>query len=212
VIHTFLEGGVIEHDGRSTIEGFEPTASECYFWQRSLSAFRGTVLESKVGHAGDGPIFLLSLAGLAVIGATLADAADRRLPLYVIQDGVADGAYGGIPESNRLSAITTLARVHGRCVSSEDAALFHGWPMARAIVSTKPSASAGPPPVVGGGETGDLAALEMMARYLADELAKLVPLRSNALAAARVLVEELSIEAESTDPRASKAPKRIGSG
>lgn len=188
VLHAFLEGDAIGSAGQQTIGGFEPTASECYFRQHSLSAFRGTTLEAKAEASPDNPIFLISMAGLAVIAATLSDATERRLPLYVVEDGIADVEYGGVPEVKRLDAISTLARVHGRLVRVTDVVLFRSGPRAFApiMIQSTPPSSDSP------GDATDLEALEMMARYLAEELKRLMDGDDCVNATARQLWEELA--------------------
>lgn len=127
VVHSFLDTDTLGAGGVS-MDGFAPSPAEAYFRQRSLSAFRTPGFHAKLESVADRPIFLISLAGLSVIAATFLDGLERRIPIRIVTDAVADIAHSGVDERERLEMIEVLARAHGRDASSRDIGSVTGLP------------------------------------------------------------------------------------
>jgi nicotinamidase-related amidase len=128
VVHSFLDTETLGATGSASIDGFAPSPAEPYFRQRTLSAFRNLGFQAKLESAGDRPVYLISLAGLSVIAATFFDGLERRLPIRIVTDAVADVSHAGADERERLEAIEVLARAHGRQATSRDLASLTGLP------------------------------------------------------------------------------------
>ncbi len=120
MIHTFLDSEALNGAAASSIDGFAPAPKEPYFRQRTLSAFDEPGFHNKLEAMPEGPIFLISLAGLGAIAATFLDGLQRGLPIYIVTDAVADLSGFGVSEQERLSAIEILARAHNRRAISAD--------------------------------------------------------------------------------------------
>ncbi|MBI1360176.1 MAG: isochorismatase family protein [Alphaproteobacteria bacterium] len=120
LLHSYLDSETLGAAGGASIEGFSPSPAESYFRQRSLSAFSTRSFDIKLDALADAPIFLISLAGLSVIGATFFDALERRLDIHIVTDAVADVSRSGVDEEARLAAIETMARAHDRHVTCRD--------------------------------------------------------------------------------------------
>jgi nicotinamidase-related amidase len=128
VVHSFLDTDTLGATGGASIDGFAPSPAEPYFRQRTLSAFRNPGFQAKLESVADRPVYLISLAGLSVIAATFFDGLERRLPIRIITDAVADTSHSGVDERERLEAIEVLARAHGRDVTSHDLGSMSGLP------------------------------------------------------------------------------------
>ena len=124
IVHAFLETDVLDGAGVSSIDGFAPLPTEPYFRQKTLSAFAAPGLLAKVDKLTSAPVLLMSFAGLGAIAATFLDGLERRLPIHIIADAVADGGHAGVGERQRLAAIETLGRAHGRLVTQSEARAF----------------------------------------------------------------------------------------
>jgi hypothetical protein len=122
VVHSFLDSDAIRAAGDDTIPGFAPTPSEQHFWQPGLSAFNSSAFERAMFPYTLSPIFLISLAGLGAIGATLLGGLDRHFSMNVVTDAVADTASAAADERERLRAIETLARSMDCAVTSRELA------------------------------------------------------------------------------------------
>ncbi len=120
LVHSYLDTETLGAAGGASIEGFSPSPTEAYFRQRNLSAFSTPAFDAKLNSLSDAPFFLISLAGLSVIGATFFDALGRRLGLHIVTDAVADISRSGVDEQARLAAIETMAQAHDRQVTSQD--------------------------------------------------------------------------------------------
>jgi nicotinamidase-related amidase len=120
VVHSFLDTDTLGATGGVSMDGFAPSPAEAYFRQRSLSAFRNPGFHAKLESIADRSVFLISLAGLSVIAATFLDGLERRIPIRIVTDAVADIAHCGVDERERLETIEMLARAHGREASSCD--------------------------------------------------------------------------------------------
>jgi hypothetical protein len=119
-VHSFLDTESVRAAGTSSIQGFAPLPNEPYFRQNTLSAFGTPAFERLMTQQDMAPIFLASFAGIGVISATLLDAIGRRLMFSVVTDAVADTGQSGVPEHERLLAITTLARSCDSAVTSQE--------------------------------------------------------------------------------------------
>lgn len=128
VVHSFLDTETLGTAGGASMDGFAPSPTEAYFRQRSLSAFRTAGFHAKLESVADRPVYLISFAGLSVIAATFLDGLERRLPIRIVTDAVADIAHSGVDERDRLEAIEVLARAHGRDATSHDLATAAGLP------------------------------------------------------------------------------------
>lgn len=124
VVHAFLETDVLDGAGASSIDGFAPLPTEPYFLQKTLSAFGAPGLLAKIDGLAGAPILLMSFAGLGAIAATFLDGLERRLGIHIVADAVADSGHAGVGEQQRLAAIETLGRAHGRLVMQAEARLF----------------------------------------------------------------------------------------
>jgi nicotinamidase-related amidase len=124
IVHAFLETDVLAGAGASSIDGFAPLPTEPYFPQKTLSAFAAPGLLAKVDNLTGAPVLLMSFAGLGAIAATFLDGLQRRLPIHIVADAVADGGHAGVGEQQRLAAIETLGRAHGRLVTQSEARAF----------------------------------------------------------------------------------------
>jgi hypothetical protein len=127
VVHSFLDSDAIRAAGEDTIPGFSPAPSEQHFWQPGLSAFGSPTFEQAMFRLTMfrltlSPVFLISLAGLGAIGATLLGGLDRRLAMNVVVDAVADTAPAAADERERLRTIETLARSLDAAVTSRELA------------------------------------------------------------------------------------------
>jgi hypothetical protein len=122
VVHSFLDSHAIRAAGEDTIPGFSPAPSEQHFWQPGLSAFGSPAFEQAMFPYTLSPVFLISLAGLGAIGATLLGGLDRRLAMNVVVDAVADTAPAADDECERLRTIETLARALDAAVTSRELA------------------------------------------------------------------------------------------
>lgn len=122
VVHTFLDTYAVKAAGDETIPGFEPTPSEQHFWQPGLSAFSSPAFRRAMFPYNLSPVFLISLAGLGPIGATLLGGLDRHFTMNVVVDAVADTASPAADERERLRSIETLARTHDSAVTSRELA------------------------------------------------------------------------------------------
>jgi hypothetical protein len=120
LVHSFLDTDAFGGTDGDSIDGFAPSPTEPYFRQRTLSAFGAPGFHNKLQSLLDGPIFLISFAGLGPIAATFLDAIERRFPIFVVVDAVADLSRAEVGEQDRLAAIETLVRAHNRCVRSAD--------------------------------------------------------------------------------------------
>lgn len=120
VVHSFLDTESVRMAGTSSIQGFAPLPTEPYFRQKSLSAFGNPAFEKMMSQLGMAPVFLVSLAGIGVISATLLDAIERRFMLSVVLDAVADTGQCNVAERDRLAAIETLARTCDSAVFSRE--------------------------------------------------------------------------------------------
>ena len=121
-VHSFLETDALGVTGGASIEGFAPGRVESYFHQRTLSAFGAPGFGEKLESLRGEPILLISLAGLGAIAATFLDGLELRLPIYIVVDAVADVSSAGVSEHERLAAIETIARAHGRQITSSELA------------------------------------------------------------------------------------------
>lgn len=119
-VHSFLDTDALGPTGSASIDGFSPGRTEAYFHQRTLSAFQTTGFHEKFETLRGAPIFLISLAGIGAIAATFFDGLDHKLPIYIVLDAVADISSLGVDEQERLSAIDTLARAHGRQITTRE--------------------------------------------------------------------------------------------
>jgi nicotinamidase-related amidase len=128
VVHSFLDTDTLGATGGVSMDGFAPSPTEAYFRQRTLSAFRTPGFHAKLESVADRPIFLISLAGLSVIAATFLDGLERRIPIRIVTDAVADISNSGVDERERLEMIDVLARAHGRDASSRDIGSVTGLP------------------------------------------------------------------------------------
>jgi hypothetical protein len=124
VVHAFLETDVLGKSGACSIDGFAPLPTEPYFRQKTLSAFAASGLQAKVDSVAGAPVLLMSFAGLGAIAATFLDGLERRVPIHIVADAVADGEHAGVGEQQRLAAIETLGRAHGRLVTQSEARAF----------------------------------------------------------------------------------------
>jgi nicotinamidase-related amidase len=128
VVHSFLDTETLGATGGASMAGFAPSPDEAYFRQRSLSAFRTPGFHAKLESVADRPVYLISLAGLGVIAATFLDGLERRLPIRIVTDAVADIAHSGVDERERIEAVEILARAHGRDITSHDLGTAPGLP------------------------------------------------------------------------------------
>jgi hypothetical protein len=136
VVHSLLDTGIVKDAGEETIPGFEPTPSEQHFWQPGLSAFSSPPFRRAMFPYNLSPVFLISLAGLGAIGATLLGGLDRHFAMHVVVDAVADTASHTVDERERLRAIETLARAHDSAVTSRELATLA--PTAHALGQAAP--------------------------------------------------------------------------
>lgn len=120
VIHIYLDANVFSASEAMSLDGFSPSPTESYFRQRTISAFGCHGLEAKLRSYSLDAVFLISFAGLGAIAGTFLEAMERRIPLHIVTDAVADVAFGGVTEEERLTALSILARSLGRAVRSED--------------------------------------------------------------------------------------------
>ena len=128
VVHSFLDTETLGATGGASMDGFAPSPAEAYFRQQSLSAFRTPGFHAKLESVADRPFYLISFAGLSVIAATFLDGLERRLPIRIVTDAVADVSHSGVDERERLEAIEVLARAHGREATSHELATAAGLP------------------------------------------------------------------------------------
>jgi hypothetical protein len=136
VVHSFLDTDAIRSAGEDTIPGFEPSPSEQHFWQPGLSAFSSPPFRRAMFPYNLSPVFLISLAGLGPIGATLLGGLDRHFAMNVVIDAVADTASATVDERERLRAIETLARAHDSAVTSRELSTLS--PAAFALAGSSP--------------------------------------------------------------------------
>jgi nicotinamidase-related amidase len=120
VVHSFLDTETVRAAGTGSIANFAPLPTEAYFRQKSLSAFGTPAFESLMTQHEMAPVFLMSFAGIGVISATLLDAVERRMMLSVVTDAVADAGQFGVGETERLTAIETLAKSCDSAVLSRE--------------------------------------------------------------------------------------------
>jgi nicotinamidase-related amidase len=121
VVHSFLDTDVFTGTGAASIDGFAPAPTEPYFRQTTLSAFAAPGLQAKLDGLADAPLLLMSYAGLGAIAATFLDGLESGLPIHIVADAVADVGHAGVGEQQRLAAIETMGRAHGRLVTQSDA-------------------------------------------------------------------------------------------
>jgi len=136
VVHSLLDADIVRSAGEETIPGFEPTPLEQHFWQPGLSAFSSPPFRRAMFPYNLSPVFLISLAGLGAIGATLLSGLDRHFAMHVVTDAVADTGSHAVDERERLRAIETLARAHNSAVTSRELATLA--PAARAVEQAAP--------------------------------------------------------------------------
>ena len=108
VVHSLLQTDAVKAAGDETIPGFEPTPSEQHFWQPGLSAFSSPAFRRAMFPYNLSPVFLISLAGLGAISATLLGGLDRHFAMNVVTDAVADTASRAVDERERLQ----IGRAH----------------------------------------------------------------------------------------------------
>ncbi|MFT3723058.1 MAG: isochorismatase family protein [Hyphomonadaceae bacterium] len=129
VVHSFLDTESVRAAGVSSIQNFAPLPTEPYFRQKSLSAFGTPALERMMSQLEMSPVFLISLAGIGPISATLLDAIERRLMMSVVTDAVADNGKCNVGERDRLTAIETLARACDCAVTSRELMTLAATPL-----------------------------------------------------------------------------------
>lgn len=171
IIHAYLDIAAVS-DGAAVIDGFSPRPGEAYIRQTSLSPFRCASFQTKIDGLKSAPVYLMSLAGVGVIGATFFDALERDIPLQLITNAIADSGRTKLSERKGIAAIDALAGAFSRAVHWPgfiNAANETGHnPDAK---RTRPGASQFEPLNL---RAQDLTALILLAQYLLDQAPPLV--------------------------------------
>ncbi len=199
IIHAYLDTDATA-EGAAALDGFSPWPGEAYVRQKSLSPFRCAGLEAKLADLRKGPIYLISLAGVGVIGATFFDALDRGVPLQLVSNAIADSGRTRLGERKSLAALDSIAGAYSRSAR---------WPeLLQCSGERLPAADPHPPRLAASQyepmnlRAQDLTALILLAQYLLDQ--------APALVAAPVtisrLLEDVIAELEVGLERAAPAP------
>lgn len=196
VMHAFLETRATL-DAAAAIDGFSPWPGEAYVRQTSLSPFRCPGFESNLVDLRKGPVYLISLAGVGVIGATFFDALERGVPLQLVSNGIADSGRTKLSERKSLAALEDIAVALSRSTRWPDLletagdALFTVEPRL-----SKPATEFEPLNL----RAHDLTALLLLAQYLLDHAP---PLVASPITVARLLedvISELEMEVAGPGP------------
>src|SRR5262249_25600381 len=113
VVHAFLVADP-QDAAAEALAGFTPLPGEAYFKQTALSALGAPGLVARLESVENDPIFLASLAGVGAIGATFFDALERRLPMHLITNAIADAGRTELSERRALSALEAMAAAFDR--------------------------------------------------------------------------------------------------
>jgi len=206
VMHAFLETGAASC-ATAAIDGFSPWPGEAYCRQTSLSPFRSPGFESKLADLRKGPVYLISLAGVGVIGATFFDALERGVPLQLVSNAIADSGRTKLSERKSLAALDDIAAALSRSarwpdlLEAADATL----PAVEPRLS-KPAAAQFEPLNL---RARDLTALLLLAQYLLDQAP---PLVATPMTVARLLedvISELEMEVAEVGPPPARATEHV---
>ena len=113
IMHAYLETDAAT-DASAALDGFSPWPGEAYVRQKTLSPFRTASFDTKLRGLRDAPIYLISLAGVGVIGATFFDALERGVPLQLISNAIADSGRTQLSERKSLAALNDIALAFSR--------------------------------------------------------------------------------------------------
>lgn len=198
IIHSFLDPGSTS-EASSALEGFSPRPGEAYIRQRTLSPFRCAALAAKLPDLQVGPVYLMSLAGVGVIGATFFDALERGIPLHLISNAIADSGRTCLSERRSLAALEDMAGAFRRTVHWPDfAQVDRATSLGRDARRSRMAASAVEPLNL---RAQELTALIILTQYLLDHGPAMVA-ASSTLAG---LIEDVLAELEVELDRARKA-------
>lgn len=186
IIHSYLETASTS-DGTAALDGFSPRSGEAYIRQTALSPFRCAAFEAKLRDLTGVPIYLMSLAGVGVIGATFFDALDRGVPLQLISNAIADSGRTKLSERKSLAALDAITVAFSRSVR---------WPeLLKAPGDAAPPIEPPPPRLTASQceplnlRAQDLTALILLAQYLLEQAP---PLASAPITVSRLLEDVIA--------------------
>ncbi|RYG35177.1 MAG: isochorismatase family protein [Burkholderiales bacterium] len=197
VIHVYLDSDATT-EASAALDGFSPWPGEAYFRQKTLSPFRTPSLEAKLRGLSDGPIYLISLAGVGVIGATFFDALERGLPLQLISNAIADSGRTHLSERKGLAALADIALAFSRSARWPD--LLDPTPACSLDLVRRQSRLALEQFESLNLRARDLTALLLLAQYLLDQAPPLATAPGTLTRLLEDVIGELEMELDRTGP------------